>query len=82
MWGDVVIQGLWSGQVEAIIDVIIGDSGVDSYKYEPMEALLFCWKTIENYKHGKNCNEQRKHFFSFVLSVDGIIGRETLVVLV
>ena len=29
-----MIQGLWDIQVEAIIDVKIGDADADSYKYE------------------------------------------------
>ena len=31
--GDVMIQGLWYQQVEAIIGVKIGDADTDSYKY-------------------------------------------------
>ena len=37
---DVMIRGLWDRQTEAIIDVKIGDTDLDSYKYEPMTALL------------------------------------------
>ena len=32
-------------------------------------------------KHSKNCHKQREHFSPFVLSVDGILGKEALVVL-
>ena len=32
-------------------------------------------------KHGKHCHEQRKCFLPFVLYVDGMLGREALVVL-
>ena len=38
--GDVMIQGLWDCQVEAIIDVKLSGADADSYKYEPMAALL------------------------------------------
>ena len=38
-----MIQGLWYIQVEAIIDVKLGDDDVDSYKYKPMSALL-AWR--------------------------------------
>ena len=44
MWGDVVIQGLWSGQVEAIIDVIIGDSGVDHTSMSQWKHSCFVGK--------------------------------------
>ena len=76
-----MIWGLWDRQVEAIIDVKLGDSDADSYKYEPMAALLARWETIKNDKHCKHCHNQRKHFSPFVLSVGGILGREALVVL-
>ena len=81
MWGKWMIQGLWYRQVEAIIDVKLGNDDADSYKYEPMAALLAWWKTIKKDKNSKNFNDQRKHFSPFVLSVDGIIGRGALIVL-
>ena len=75
------IQAFWDRQVKAIIDVKLGDVGVDTYKCEPMTALLTWWEIISKDKHGKHCNNQRKHFSPFVLSVDGMLGREDLVVL-
>ena len=81
MWGEVMIQGLWVQQAESIIGVKLGDADADSYKYEPMENLLDCWETINKDTHGKHCNDQRKHFSPFVLSVYGILGREALVLL-
>ena len=38
--GDVMVRGLWDRQVDAIIDVKIGDADSDMYKYEPTTALL------------------------------------------
>ena len=75
-----MVQGLWDRQVDAIIDVKLGDADVDSYKYEPMADLLARWETIKKDKHGKHCHDQRKHFSPFVLSVDVMLGREALVV--
>ena len=68
-------------QVEAIIDVKLGDADADSYKYEPMSALLALWETTKKYKHGKHCHYQRKEISPFVLFVDIVLGREALVVL-
>ena len=76
-----MIRGLWCCQVESIIDVKLGDADADSYKYEPMAALLAQWKMIKNNKYGKHCHDQRKYFSPFVLSVDGMLGRKALVVL-
>ena len=56
------IQGLWNIQVEAIIDIKIGDDDADSYKSEPMAELLAQWETIKKEKHGNHCrNQQRKN---------------------
>ena len=76
-----MVRGLWDFQVDAIIDVKIGDADADSYKYELMTALLSKWETIKKDKHGKHCHNQWKHFLPFVLSVDVMLGREALVVL-
>ena len=70
-----MIKGLWGQQVEAIIEVKLGDAGADSYKYEPMSSLQNWWETIKKGKNGKHRNDHRKHFLPFVLSVDGMLGR-------
>ena len=79
--GYVMIQGLWDHQVDTIIDVNIGDSDADMYKHESMISLLERWENIKNDKHVNHCHIQRKDFSAFVLSVDGILDREALVVL-
>ena len=76
-----MVRGLWDRQVDTIIDVKIGDADADSYKYEPMAALLSRWETIKKDKHGKHCHEQRNFCSPFVLSVDRMLGRKALVVL-
>ena len=76
-----MIQGLWDRQVKTIIYVKIVNTDADSYKYEPMASLLVKWETIKKNKHDNHCNEQWNHFFPFVLSVDGMLGRKALVVL-
>ena len=77
----VMIQGLWDCQVDAIIDIKVGDVDADTYKYDPMTSLLARWENIKNYKHGNHCHEQRKRFSSFFLSVDIMIGKKARVVL-
>ena len=54
-----MVRVLWDRQVDAIIDVKLGDADTDSYKYEPMIAILARWETIKNYKHGKHCHDQQ-----------------------
>ena len=55
-----MIQCYWGRQDEAIIDVKLGDADADSYKYEPIVALLSRWETINKGKHVKHCHDQRK----------------------
>ena len=76
-----MIRGLWDRQVDANIEVKLGDADTDTYKYEPMTSLLARWEKIKKYKHSKHCNDQRKHFLLFLLSVDVMLGRESLVML-
>ena len=53
-----MIQGSWDHQVDAIIDVKLGDNDADTYKYLPMESLLARWEKIKKNKHGKHCYDQ------------------------
>ena len=54
---------------------------MDSYKYESMDKILAIWENQKKDKHGKKCHEKQKKFPPFVLSIDGMIGKEALVVL-
>ena len=54
---------------------------MDTYRFKPMAALLEWWEKINKDKHGKHCHYQQKYFSPFVLSIDGMIPREFLVVL-
>ena len=79
--GDVIIWGLWEHQTDAIIDVKFGDTGTDTYTHEPMDKLLACWEKQKKDNHGKHCHKKQKHLSPFVPSVNGMIGKEALVVL-
>ena len=76
-----MIRGLLYRQDGAIFDIKLGDTDADTYKYNPMTSLLVRWEKIKKDKHGKHCHDQRNVFSPFVLSVDGILGRENLVVI-
>ena len=78
---DVSIWGLWESQTEAIIDVRFRNADTDSRNPVIMDKLLAGWEKLKKYKHGQDCYNQRRHFSLFVLSVDGMMGKEALVVL-
>ena len=46
-----------------------------------MDKLLAGWDKIKKDKHGQAFYNQRKNISPFVLSVDGMMGKEALVVL-
>ena len=79
--GGLLIRGVWNRQTNAIIYVKLGDADANTYRFEPMVTLMARWEKMKKDKHGKHCHEQRKHFSPFALSVDGMLGREALVVL-
>ena len=49
---------------------------MDTYKHEPTDKLLAFWENENRDKHDEHCHDQRKHFSPFVLSLDGILGKE------
>ena len=78
---DVLIRGLWERKTDAIINVKFVDSDADTCMFEPMVTFLAWWEKKKKDNHCKHCHEQQKHFSPFFLSVDGMLGREALVVL-
>ena len=48
-----MVRGLWDRQINTIIDVKLGDADEDSYKYEPLAALLGRWEMIKKDNCGK-----------------------------
>ena len=57
-----MIQGLMDWQAGAIIDAKLGNTDAESYIFETMVAILDWREKINNDKHGKNLQNQRKHF--------------------
>ena len=47
-----------------------------------MAALLAWWETIKKNKYGKHCHGQGNLFSPFVFSVNNMLGKESLVILV
>ena len=75
-----MIQGLWDCQVDAIIEVKLGDSDADTYKYESMTPFLGRWEISINTITVSTVTTNGM-FLPFVLSVDRMLGRETIFML-
>ena len=80
-WGGLIIWDLWDRHNYSIIDVKLGDADAYTYRFEPIAVHLDQWDKIKKYKHINNFHDQQKHFSLFVLSIYGMLGRESLVVL-
>ena len=59
---DVLIRGLYKIHNYEIIDIIFGDSDVDTYKHKPMGKLLVYWEKQNKNRHGKLLHEQHNRF--------------------
>jgi hypothetical protein len=74
--GDLLIRGFWTADADCILDVCVTDTDSKSYcKRTPFKVL----ESQEKEKKRKclgACLENRRHFTPFVLSVDGLLGRE------
>ena len=46
-----------------------------------MDKLLTGWDKTKKEKHRQECYDQRRHFYPFFFLVDGMTGKEALVVL-
>jgi hypothetical protein len=74
--GDLLIRGFWARGTDVIIDVPVTDTDAKSYLSWDPHKVLASQEREKNKKHLQSCLEQRKHFTPFVVSTDGLIGRE------
>lgn len=76
--GDLLIRGLWEPQTDCILDIRLTDTDLRSQRStEPMKVLKRHEQSKKN-KYLKACLAQRRHFTPFVVSPDGLVGREAM----
>jgi hypothetical protein len=76
--GDVLIRGRWERGTDCIIDVRVTDTDTDAksnLSKDPAKVLEAHEKEKKR-KYVKPCLEQRHHFTPFVVSTDGLIGKQ------
>ena len=79
--GDLLIYDLWQIGTTGIVDVRVTDTDAASYKKrEPMKVLTSAEKEKKR-KYLKRCLDNRRHFSPFVVSPDGLIGKEASMLL-
>eukprot|EP00957_Ditylum_brightwellii_P107093 8171146-Ditylum_brightwellii.AAC.1 len=76
LYGNLMIHHLWKHQVDAVIDVRITDTDAKSYILHPLETVLAAQEKGKKGKYLNSCLEQNHHFSPFVVSVDGMLGKQ------
>ena len=73
---DIGIRGVWSPQVEALIDFRVIDTDAQSYSgHIPREVIAMAEREKKR-KYGDACEERHSMFSPFCCSVDGMLGGE------
>jgi hypothetical protein len=74
--GDILLRGFWARGTECIVDVRVTDTDANSYKTRDPASVLKSQEKEKKRKYLAACLEQRRHFTPFVVSTDGMLGRE------
>ena len=74
--GDLLIRNLWSRGTDCIIDVRVTDLDAKSQNRKAPSTILANHEKAKKHKYLAACLQQRCHFVPFVVSTDGLLGRE------
>ena len=74
--GDLCIRGLWNKGTDCIIDVRVTDTDAKSNLSKDPAKVLETHEREKKRKYLEPCLAQRRHFTPFVVSTDGLIGKE------
>jgi hypothetical protein len=79
--GDILIRGLWARGTDCILDVRVTDLDCKSNLSKDPHKVLAQHERAKKKKYLEACTEQRRHFSPFVVSTNGVIGKEAKAVL-
>jgi hypothetical protein len=79
--GDILIRGLWERGTDCIIDVRVTDVDAKSNRSKDPHKVLAAHEREKKKKYLGACLEQRRHFSPFVVSTDGLLGKEAKMLL-
>jgi hypothetical protein len=74
--GDILIRGLWTRDTDCIIDICITDVDAKSNRSKALEKVLAAHKQEKKTKYLEACLRQCRHFSPFLVSTDGLFGKE------
>ena len=79
--GDLLIRNLWKRQTDCILDVRVTNLDAASNIHRKSELVLLSHEREKKKKYLQACLDQRRHFSPFVVSCDGLLGKEARSVL-
>jgi len=74
--GDMLIRGLWSRGTDCILDIRVANTDAKSYRSKAPPQVLASHESSKKKRYLQPCLAQRRHFTPFVVSVDGLLGKE------
>eukprot|EP00957_Ditylum_brightwellii_P159330 12128138-Ditylum_brightwellii.AAC.1 len=79
--GDLLVCYLWRHQTDNVIDVRITSTDAKSYIPRPLEKVLLSQEKEKKAKYLHSCLGQSRYFSPFMISIDGMLGKEAAMVL-
>ena len=77
--GDLLIRGFWTKATDLIVDVRITDTDSKSHQGKDPAKVLEQQEREKKRKYLGPCLDRRKHFTPFVVSADGLKGKEATI---
>ena len=71
-----ITRGLWQPQTVALLDVRVVDTDAQSYIHRNTDAILSSAEEKKKRKYSSEAEARRGSFTPFVVSTDGMLGRE------
>jgi hypothetical protein len=78
---DVLIQGIWERGTDCILDIRVTDTYTPTYQMKDPSKVIEAAEHLKKKKYLQPCLNQRRQFTPFIVSVDGLTGKEAKSVL-
>ena len=75
--GDLLVRGLWERGKHCVIDVRITDINQPYQQHKPPDKILREHEKNKKKKYLEACKKNRRNFTPFIISTDGLLGKET-----
>ena len=79
--GDILIRGLWACDTDCILDVWVTDVNAKSNRSKDPHKVLAAHEREKKKKYPGACLKQHRDFSPFVVSTDGLLGKEAKILL-